>query len=63
MNQDLVSDTWILQLGAVRRVHLTFTSMFSKKTCWSACRRLWYSTIETGQIPACVAGVSKSMGP
>jgi hypothetical protein len=32
MNQDWVSDTWILQLGAVRRVHLTFTSEVSMET-------------------------------
>jgi hypothetical protein len=32
MHQDQISDTWILQLRAVRRVHLTFTSEFSMET-------------------------------
>jgi hypothetical protein len=31
-NRDWVSDTWILQLRAVRRVQLTFTSEFSEET-------------------------------
>jgi hypothetical protein len=32
MNWDRISETWILRLGAVRRVHLTFTSEFSMET-------------------------------
>jgi hypothetical protein len=32
VNQDSVSDTWILQLESERRVHLILTSEFSKET-------------------------------
>jgi hypothetical protein len=32
MNQDCVSDTWILKLTAVRWVHFTFTSELSEDT-------------------------------
>jgi hypothetical protein len=53
-----------LQLGAVRRVHLTFTSEFSEEIhMLESMPKLWESTMEIRQIPVGVTGVSKPTGP